>query len=86
MEIITKFTERSNNPNNYGELHANLKTPYTQYSTLLIDSLKSIASFEIINEDDYLKFNEGNGEILINPIEKYSDLNSSSLSTLINQL
>ena len=58
MDMIIKFTERSTNPNNYAILHANLKTPFTQYSTLIIDSLTTNCCFEVLNKDDYITFNE----------------------------
>lgn len=94
MDIVIKFTEHSNNPNNYGLIHSNLKTPYTQFSTLMIDSLTSNACFEVLNENDYITFNETNineeeeetNEIIIKPVESYSDLNASSVSTLLNDL
>ena len=100
MEIITKFTEKSNNPNNYGELHANLKTPYSQYSTLVIDSLTTNCCFEVLNNQDYITFNETKQQnndneeeettttttftILIK--ESYSSLNSETVSTMLNDL
>ena len=95
MDIVIKFTEHSNNPNNYGTIHANLKTPFTQFSTLMIDSLTTNACFEILNENDYITFEETKlnnneeeetNEITIRPIESYSDLNASSVSTLMNDL
>ena len=91
MDLVCKFTERSDNPDNYGVIHANLKTPFTQYSTLTIDSLTTNACFEVLNESDYIIFEETNEEeetnqITIKPNEKYSDLNSSSVSTMINDL
>ena len=60
MDIVIKFTEHSNNPNNYGTIHANLKTPFTQFSTLMIDSLTTNACFEVLNENDYITFRETN--------------------------
>lgn len=85
MDLVCKFTERSDNPDNYGVIHANLKTPYTQFSTLTIDSLTTNACFEVLNENDNITFEETN-EVTIKPNEKYSDLNSSSVSTMINDL
>ena len=55
-DTIIKFTEFSKNPNSYEQIHANLRVPYTQYSTLIIDSLTTNACFEVLNENDYLKF------------------------------
>ena len=91
MDLVVKFTEHSTNPNNYGTIHANLKTPFTQFSTLMIDSLTTNACFEVLNKDDYITFIETNeeeeeSEITIKPVESYSDLNSSSVSTLMNDL
>ena len=83
-ESIIKFTEFSKDPNNYGLIHANLKVPYTQYSTLIIDSLTTNACFEILNSDDYLKLKKGEKELLLNFTESYSNLDSESLAMLIH--
>lgn len=97
MDLVIKFTEHSTNPNNYATIHANLKTPYTQFSTLMIDSLTTNACFEILNKDDYIKFQETKviddegemvavNEFTLSIKESYSDLNASSISTLLNDL
>ena len=89
-ELVIKFTEHSKNPNDYGVLHANLKTPYTQYSTLVIDSLTTTCCFEVLNSDDYITFNETIEEttanITIRFSESYSSLNSETISVLLNDL
>ena len=95
MDLVIKFTEKSTNPNNYGNIHANLRVPFTQYSTLVIDSLTTNACFEVLNKDDYITFIETTinddeeetlNEFTLSITESYSDLNSSSISTLLNDL
>jgi len=86
MDLVIKFTEKSTNPSNYGTIHSNLKSPFTQFSTLIIDSLTTNACFEVLNSDDYITFKDGDETIKINIHESYSDLNSSSISTLLNDL
>ena len=86
MELIIKFTEKSTDPDNYGVIHANLRSPFTQFSTLIIDSLTTNACFEVLNSDDYITFEDDDNTFKINIVESYSDLNSSSISTLLNDL
>ena len=88
--LVIKFTEQSSDPNNYGKIHANLHVPYTQYSTLVIDSLTTNCCFEVLNKDDYIVLTEvNNGSVTATHIQiedSYSSLNSSSISTLLNDL
>ena len=90
MELVVKFTEHSQDPNNYAILHANLRTPYTQYSTLVIDSLTTTCCFEVLNSDDYIKFNETKDgtqtNLTIQLSESYSSLNAETVSNLLNDL
>ena len=86
MDVIVKFTEKSTDPSNYGVIHANLRAPFTQFSTLIIDSLTTNACFEVLNKDDYIRFEEGETSFTIYIDESYSDLNSSAISTLLNDL
>lgn len=83
-ESIIKFTEFSKNPNNYEQIHANLRIPYTQFSTLIIDSLTTCACFEILGVDDYLKFNKDGTPVTLTFDEGYSDLNAESFATLLD--
>ena len=83
-DTIIKFTEFSKNPNNYEQIHANLRVPYTQYSTLIIDSLTTNACFEILNTNDYLKFDVAGTIITVNFDEPYSDLNAESFASLLD--
>ena len=83
-DSIIKFTEFSKNPSNYEQIHANLRVPYTQYSTLIIDSLTTNACFEVLNKNDYIKFVSNGHEILFEFEESYSDLNPESFSTLLD--
>ena len=83
-ESIIKFTEFSKDPNNYGLIHANLKVPYTQYSTLIIDSLTTNACFEVLNADDFLILKKNEEEIKIQFEESYSNIDSESLAELIH--
>lgn len=85
-DTIVKFTEFSRNPNNYEQIHANLRVPYTQYSTLIIDSLTTNACFEVLNTNDYLKFNVSGTPRTVSFDESYSDLNAESLATLLDEL
>ena len=89
MELVIKFTEHSKDVDNYGKLHANLKTPYTQFSTLMIDSLTSMACFEVLNKDDYITLVETkNGTstaIAIHMDDNYSSLNSETMCTMLNE-
>ena len=85
-ETTIKFTEFSKDPNDYGKIHANLKVPYTQYSTLIIDCLTTNACFEVLNSDDYLKFKKGKEEIIVKFTESYSDLNSETLAMLLHDM
>ena len=93
-ETIIKFTEFSKDPYSYEHIHANLRVPYTQYSTLIIDSLTTNACFEVLNTDDYLIFEKAGttlmGEeqcerIIITFNECYSDLNAESFATLLDE-
>ena len=90
MELVIKFTEQSKDTSNYGKLHANLKTPYTQYSTLVIDSLTTNCCIEVLNNEDFITFNEikDNATVIttIQISEGYSSLNSETISTLLNDL
>ena len=90
MDLVVKFTEKSTDPNNYSVIHSNLRTPFTQYSTLVIDSLTTNACFEVLNADDYIKFietyNGNDNEFTISFNESYSDLNPSTISTLLDDL
>ena len=81
-DLVVKFTEKSNDVNNYNKIHANLKVPYTQYSTLVIDSITTTACFEVLNKDDYIVINDAK----INLTDSYSSLNSETVSTMINNL
>ena len=85
-DTVVKFTEFSKNPNNYEDIHANLRVPYTQYSTLVIDSLTTNACFEVLNTNDYLKFDKSGTIIMVTFSEPYSDLNAESFATLLDGL
>ena len=85
-DTIIKFTEFSRNPNNYEQIHSNLRVPFTQYSTLIIDSLTTNACFEVLNTNDYLKFNVSGSDLTLTFDESYSDLNAESLATLLDEL
>lgn len=85
-EAVVKFTEFSKNPDNYEQIHANLRIPYTQYSTLIIDSLTTYACFEVLGVNDYLKFNKNGSEVVLTFDEGYSDLNAESFATLLDDL
>ena len=82
VDLVIKFTENSTDPSCYGKIHANLRTPYTQFSTLVIDSLTTNACFEVLNTDDYIIVND----TTIHLIDNYSSLNSETISTMINDL
>ena len=82
MDIVIKFTEASRDVNNYGKIHSNLRVPYTQYSTLVIDSLTTNACIEVLNTDDYITINNTR----IRMIDSYSALNANTISTLLNDL
>ena len=84
-ETIIKFTEFSKSPNNYEHIHANLRIPYTQYSTLIIDSLTTNACFEVLNVADYLKFDISGTSLTLTFDENYSDLNAESFATLLDE-
>ena len=84
-DTIIKFTEFSRNPNSYEQIHSNLRVPYTQYSTLIIDSLTTNACFEVLNTNDYLKFNVSGSDLTLTFDENYSDLNAESLATLLDE-
>ena len=81
-DLVVKFTEKSIDVNNYNKIHSNLKVPYTQYSTLVIDSLTTTACFEVLNKDDYITINETK----INLTDSYSSLNAETVSTMINTI
>lgn len=85
-DTIIKFTEFSKDPNSYEQIHSNLRVPYTQYSTLIIDSLTTNACFEVLNTNDYLKFDKAGSEILITFDDNYSDLNAESFASLLDDL
>ena len=85
-ETTIKFTEFSKNPNDYGFIHANLNVPYTQYSTLTIDSLTTNACFEVLNSNDYLKLKKDNDVFTIQFTKSYSDLNSETLAMLLHDM
>ena len=85
-ETTIKFTEFSKDPESYESIHANLRTPFTQYSTLIIDSLTTKACFEILNKNDNLIFKRGSDTIFITFTESYSDLNAETLTLLLNEL
>lgn len=84
-DTIIKFTEFSKNPNSYEQIHANLRVPYTQYSTLIIDSLTTNACFEVLNANDYLKFDVAGTVKTLTFDEPYSDLNAESFATLLDE-
>ena len=84
-DTIIKFTEFSRNPNSYEQIHSNLRVPYTQYSTLIIDSLTTNSCFEVLNTNDYLKFNVSGTDLTLTFDENYSDLNAESLATLLDE-
>ena len=87
MDLVIKFTEHSRNPSNYGKLHANLRTPFTQYATLIIDSLTTNACIEVLNSSDYIVFNDLNDHITtIMFNDSYTSLNANTVSTLLNDL
>ena len=48
MDLVIKFTEHSRDPDDYSKIHANLRVPFTQYSTLVIDSLTTTAAIEVL--------------------------------------
>ena len=85
-ETTIKFTEFSKDPESYESIHANLRTPFTQYSTLTIDSLTTKACFEILNENDSLIFKRGRDTIIITFTESYSELNAETFAILLNDL
>ena len=82
MDLVIKFTEHSSNPDDYSKIHSNLRVPFTQYSTLVIDSLTTTAAFEVLNPDDYIIVNS----TLIHLLDRYSSINAQTISTLINDL
>ena len=82
MDLVCKFTQHSVDPNNYNKIHANLRTPFTQYSTLVIDSLTTNCCIEVLNPNDYIVVND----VLIHFNESYSSLNSETVSNLLNDL
>ena len=89
MDLVIKFTEQSTDPDNYGKLHANLRTPFTQFSTLVIDSLTTTCSIEVLNSQDYIVFNENVPSSTYTHIQfnqSYSSLNANTISTLLNDL
>ena len=81
-DLVIKFTEHSKDPSNYGKIHANLKTPFTQFSTLIIDSLTTTAAIEVLNKDDYIIVNDTR----IQFEDSYSSLNAQTVSTLLNYI
>ena len=85
-ETTIKFTEFSKDVNEYEHIHANLRVPYTQFSTLVIDSLTTKACFEILNAEDYLKLRKGGVDIRVQFEESYSDLNAETFSVVLNDL
>lgn len=89
MDLVVKFTVKSNDPSNYSKINTNLRTPYTQYSTLVIDSLSTTCSIEVLNDQDYIVFNENIPSESYTHIQfnqSYSDINSNSISTMLNNL
>ena len=84
-ETTIKFTEFSKDSSNYEQIHANLRVPYTQYSTLVIDSLTTKACFEVLNKEDFLLFRKDWIEILVRFQESYSDLNAETFALLLNE-
>ena len=86
MDLVIKFTEKSRNSNDYSKLHTNLKTPYTQFSTLVIDSLTTNACFEVLNTNDYIVLTINNETKSLYMADNYSSLNAETVSNLLNQL
>ena len=86
MDLVIKFTEKSNDSSDYSKLHTNLKTPYTQFSTLVIDSLTTCACFEVLNTNDYLVVTINGVTKCLNMADNYSSLNAETVSNLLNQL
>ena len=84
-ESIIKFTEFSKDPNNYESIHSNLRVPYTQYSTLTIDSLTTKACFEILTPSDQLIIYLGREPIYITFTQSYSELNPETFAFLLNE-
>ena len=82
MDIVCKFTEHSTDPDSYSKIHANLRVPFTTYSTLVIDSLTTVCCIEVLNTDDYIVINN----TAINLTDNYSSLNAQTVSTLLNEL
>ena len=85
-DTTIKFTEFSKDCDSYESIHANLRTPFTQYSTLIIDSLTTKACFEILNDHDNLIFKRGSDTIIITFTESYSELNAETFALLLNEL
>jgi len=89
-ESVIMFTEQSRNPDDYSSFHSNLRTPFTQYATLLIDSLTTVACFEVLNTEDFLTFTHMVEDTLTTETitfeESFSDLNAESFATLLNEL
>ena len=84
-DAIVRFTEFSKNPTCYSKIHANLRVPYTQYSTLIIDSLTTNACFEVLNSEDYIKFSKDGTTLYVMFDTSYSDLNAESFATLLDE-
>ena len=82
MDIVCKFTEHSTDPDSYSKIHANLRVPFTTYSTLVIDSLTTVCCIEVLNTDDYIVINNA----AIHLTDSYSSLNAQTVSTLLNEL
>ena len=73
-DATVRFTEFSRDPNNFEQIHANLRVPYTQFSTLIIDSLTTNACFEVLGKDDYLVFVKNGRDVIVEFDDNYSDL------------
>lgn len=76
------YTVCSTNPEHYNRINCNLTAPITRYASLTVTCLTANADIVVLNEDDYITINGKRYSLKTD----YSNLNSETLATLLNNL
>ena len=76
------YTVCSTDPEHYNRINCNLTAPITRYASLTVTCLTANADIVVLNEDDYITIDGKRYSLKTD----YSNLNSETLASLLNNL
>lgn len=82
MEQILNYTITSSDQDNYSLIRTNLQAPVYPVTKFIVTNLTTKCSFILLDDHDYITING----IKYKNVNLYSDLNSTSLIEIINEL